>query len=87
MKAANLTTSLRLQAVAAFLDDGMERSTLDIIQATGYVAVNSIVAELRQNGLVIDCRRIGKAWVYRRDTARESARASLPDIWHCARCH
>lgn len=64
MKAAHLATSPRLQRVAALLADGQEHSTMEIIQAAGVCAVNSIVAELRTNGLQILCRRCGDIWVY-----------------------
>lgn len=66
MKAANLRSSERLQRVNTLLADGREYSTLEIIQATGVVAINAAVAELRQNGVQIECRRRGNAWYYRR---------------------
>jgi len=65
MKSANLTTSDRLQRVAQYLADGRERSTMDIIRECNVCAVNSIIAELRDNGLIIDCRREGDSWYYR----------------------
>lgn len=64
LKAANLATSARLQRVADLLADGREHTTLEIIQAAQVCAVNSIVAELRANGLTILCRRCGDVWVY-----------------------
>jgi hypothetical protein len=64
MKAANLSTSPRLQRVAGLLEDGLEHSTMEIVQAAQVCAVNSIIAELRANGLVILCRRCGDIWVY-----------------------
>lgn len=64
MKAAHLATSPRLQRVAELLADGREHTTLEIVQAAQVCAVNSIVSELRANGLQILCRRCGDVWVY-----------------------
>jgi hypothetical protein len=64
MHAADLTRSPRLQRVAELLADGREHTTMEIVQAAQVCAVNSIVAELRANGLHILCRRVGDAWVY-----------------------
>ena len=64
MKAANLDTSPRLQRVAAFLKDGKEHSTMEIIQGANVAAVNSCVAELRDNRLDIICQRKGDLWFY-----------------------
>lgn len=64
MHAARLEHSPRLQRVADLLADGREYSTLEIIQAAGVCAVNSIIAELRANGFSILCRRCGDVWVY-----------------------
>jgi len=69
MRAANIKTSERLQRVAQFLADGRERSTMEIIQECQVCAVNSIVAELRDNGLQIHCRREGDTWYYRREAS------------------
>lgn len=60
MRAARIEHSPRLQRVAELLSDGRWYSTLDIIVGAGVCAVNSCVAELRANGLDIDCRRVGK---------------------------
>lgn len=65
MKSANIETSERLQRVAKFLEDGEEHSTMEIIQSCCVCAVNSIVSELRDNGMDIRCRREGGAWYYR----------------------
>ena len=64
LKAAHLATSPRLQRVADLLADGREHATMEIVQAAQVCAVNSIVAELRANGLEILCRRCGDVWVY-----------------------
>jgi hypothetical protein len=69
MKAANITTSERLQRVAQFLTDGRERSTMEIIRECNVCAVNSIIAELRDNGLPVHCRREGDTWYYRREAS------------------
>lgn len=66
MNAANLSTSERLQRVDSFLADLRPHSTLEIIQGAGVCAVNSVVAELRQAGRVINCHRHKRVWYYRR---------------------
>ena len=70
MHAARLDVSPRLQRVHALLEGGEERSTMEIVQAAGVCAVNSIVAELRAQGAEIACRRArtaegGRIWLYR----------------------
>lgn len=57
MKSARLKTSHRLQRVLAVLADGQEHSTRDIVYEADVCAVNSIIAELRANGVGIRCRR------------------------------
>jgi hypothetical protein len=64
MHSANLDTSKRLQAVYEALEGGKERSTMELIWLSGRVAINSIVSELRDNGIDISCQRRGKAWYY-----------------------
>lgn len=64
MNAAHLTRSLRLQRVRNVLIDGMKHTTRDLIRKAKVCAVNSIIAELRQNGMVIDCQRVGNRWFY-----------------------
>lgn len=59
MHAATLSNSPRLQRVADLLSDGLEHTTLEIINAARVCAVNSIIAELRVNGFRIVCRRWG----------------------------
>lgn len=75
MHAASIERSPRLQRVRDVLSDGREHSTLEIVRDAGVCAVNSIVAELRANGLDITCRRGtrngGAIWLYqwrRRET-------------------
>lgn len=66
MKAARLEKSDRLRRVAMLLKRGSEYSTRAIIERARVCAVNSIVAELRANGLDIRCERRGDTWYYRR---------------------
>ena len=71
MHAGRFATCDRLKRVHALLADGGEHSTLEIGRAMGVCAVNSIVAELRANGAVIDCRQAidprtrRRRWYYR----------------------
>jgi hypothetical protein len=64
MHAARIEKSERLGRVLDLLSQGGEFSTLDIIRQANVCAVNSIVAELRQNGFAIDCQRRGDKWFY-----------------------
>lgn len=71
MKSARLATSNRLQRVHQLLSDGGEHSTMDIIRGAEVAAVNSIIAELRDNGCYIECRCTRsptsgeRIWLYR----------------------
>ena len=65
MKAANLSSSKRLQRVATLLSDGNEHATLDIMSGANVCAGSAIVSELRQNGHQIGCERRGDLWFYR----------------------
>ena len=70
MNAASLHRSDRLRRVHAVLSDGQEHSTLDLVLEAGVCAVNSIVSELRANGVAVACRRSTGAagqplWLYR----------------------
>ncbi|WP_305042402.1 hypothetical protein [Geoalkalibacter sp.] len=73
MNAARIERSPRLQRVDRLLDDGQWHSTMDIVQAARVCAVNSIVAELRYNGRLIDCERRGDVWWYRKQTQAQLA--------------
>jgi hypothetical protein len=64
MHAANIEKSERLGRVLDLLSKGGDYSTLDIIRQANVCAVNSIVAELRQNGFEINCQRRGEKWFY-----------------------
>lgn len=65
MNYARLESSPRLQRLAEVLADGREHSTLDLALRAGICAVNSAIAELRENGYDIDCQRRGDTWFYR----------------------
>jgi hypothetical protein len=65
MNAANFDKSDRLQRVFKLLRRGGEFTTLDIVTKAQVCAVNSVVAELRQNGHNILCQRRGDKWFYR----------------------
>jgi hypothetical protein len=55
MHAAALSRSPRLQAVHKVLLDGKRHSTRELIDKTGSCAINSIVSELRANGVAVLC--------------------------------
>ena len=57
---AQLNRSSRLQRVLTVLSDCRPHTTREIIRAADVCAVNSIVAELRANGLDILCQCTGK---------------------------
>ena len=57
MHSASLSRSPRLQRVHALLSDGRWHSTRDIVDGAQVVAVNSVIAELRDNGCWIETRR------------------------------
>ena len=79
MHAALFERSERLQRVHALLSDGTEHSTMEIIAGAQVAAVNSIVAELRENGFYIEGRwskdeRTGKRiFLYRMPFAGRTA--------------
>ena len=64
MNAARLDKSKRLQRVFLLLQDRAWHTTRDIIENAYVCAVNSCIAELRANGLGVDCERRGVG-VYR----------------------
>jgi|TARA_R110000868_G_scaffold119068_2_gene315486 hypothetical protein len=68
MKAASIERSSRLNRVLDLLSKGGEFTTLDIIKSANVCAVNSIIAELRQNGFGINCQRRGDKWFYKLET-------------------
>ena len=65
MNAAKLNKSDRLQRVLEFLRDKRPHSTLEIVRKAKVCAVNSIIAELRANGIDISCQRRADRWYYR----------------------
>ena len=70
MNSASIARSSRLRRVHALLSDGAEHSTLEIAIRAEVCAVNSCVAELRDQGADIRCRQIVNAsgerlWLYR----------------------
>ena len=70
MNAAKLDESPRLQRVRRLLSDGQEYSTRDIVIGAHVCAVNSIISELRANGLDISCRQVRapcgeRVWLYK----------------------
>ena len=67
MNNARLSKSLRLQRVFNVLLDGQEHTTRDLIRKAHVCAVNSIAAELRANGIIINCERRADKWYYQLD--------------------
>ena len=72
MNSASLQRSPRLRRVLAALRaaDGGELSTREIVERADVCAVNSCVAELRDQGLDVRCRSLcgpdgGRQWLYR----------------------
>lgn len=56
MHYAKLSESKRLQRVLALLSDYRPHTTREIIESANVCAVNSIKAELKANGIPVDCR-------------------------------
>lgn len=65
MRSANLATSQRLQRVLSVLQDGQQHSTMDISRRANVCAVNSCIAELRDNGIEIESGCEKRVWWYR----------------------
>lgn len=66
MNSAKLDKSTRLQRVANLLKKARKPlSTLEIMQQARVCAVNSVISELRDNGMNIVCKRQGTNWYYR----------------------
>ena len=64
MRFANIHNSDRLQRVLAVLMDKKAHTTRDIIRKGKVCAVNSCIAELRANGIQIECERKKDRWFY-----------------------
>ena len=73
MNAASIEKSARLNRVLDLLSRGGEFTTLDIIKQANVCAVNSIIAEIRQNGYDITCQRRGDKWFYTLEQQHEQA--------------
>lgn len=73
MNSAKIGTSERLQRVAQLLSDGKEHSTRDIVVGADVCAVNSVIAELRDNGHIIVCSRRDGNFYYRQLSAPRMA--------------
>lgn len=58
--AAKLGKSSRLTRVYALLKGGKKYSTRQIIKLADVCAVNSIISELRANGIKIECTPVSK---------------------------
>ena len=65
MHAAHIKTSHRLQRVSDYLSDHQWHSTRDIIHGAHVCAVNSIISELRVNGIAIECKQEDHRFYYR----------------------
>lgn len=64
MNAAKLAKSQRLQRVLKVLKKYKHLTTMAIIEKANVCAVNSCIAELRENGHKITCTRSGDIWTY-----------------------
>jgi len=60
MNAARLEKSVRLLRVLGVLSDRQWHTTRDIVHEADVCAVNSIISELRANGIDIECECAGK---------------------------
>jgi biotin operon repressor len=86
MHHAKLHRSPRLQRVLRLLSDCREHSTREIIRGADVCAVNSCIAELRENGIAVASRVEDGIWYYRlgrkerpRIRAGQVAAKPLPD--------
>lgn len=64
MNHAKFSTSPRLQRVHELLKSG-EHSTMAICLDAKVCAVSTVIAELRENGASIDCRRVDRIFYYK----------------------
>lgn len=66
MHAASIERSERLQRVLWLLLDEQWHTTMEIVEGARVCAVNSIIAELRANGIEIETRCMGRGvYAYR----------------------
>ncbi|GAB4173821.1 MAG: hypothetical protein Fur0039_15440 [Rhodocyclaceae bacterium] len=74
MHAASVEKSARLQRVLWLLLDEQWHTTMEIIEGARVCAVNSIISELRANGVAIETRCMGRGvYAYRLLAARKEA--------------
>lgn len=64
MHNATLDRSSRLQRVLKVLLGGKRYTTRDLMRKARVCAVNSCVAEIRENGIGVCCEREGGKWYY-----------------------
>lgn len=60
MHAASVDRSARLNRFLGVLADGLWHGTREIIHAAEIMAVNSAAAEVRANGVKVECRCVGR---------------------------
>ncbi len=60
MHAANVDRSVRLNKVLGILASGAWVGTREIVRAADVCAVNSIISEIRANGIKVNCRCVGR---------------------------
>ena len=60
IRAAKIENSDRLRRVLALLSSGGWHGTWEIMQTAQVCAVNSIISELRENGIQIETRCVGR---------------------------
>lgn len=58
MHHARIEHSERLQRALAFLRDGAWHTTREIVHGAEVMAVNSVVAEIRENGYIVECESV-----------------------------
>ena len=68
MHAATLHRSARLTRLHSLLAKGGEFTTMELVVGAKVMAISAAIAELRQNGAVINCRQehrpTGRVWLY-----------------------
>jgi len=60
IRAATIAGSARLSRVYRYLQDGHWHGTREIVRICDVCAVNTIIAELRDNGICIETRCVGQ---------------------------
>lgn len=60
IRAANLKSSDRLARVCRLLQDGLWHGTWQIVEKCNVLAVNTVISELRANGIRIETRCVGQ---------------------------